>query len=558
MKDSLKILHEFSDKLLHIQNESEIYFHISKAIKQIHPNINFIVSKLQDDDMNFRITESFGFEKTFNLIKKLTKKNPYQIDFPFKNLSQKQLNTFHSGKIHQFNGLYELVNGTLNKTVCNAIESLLNINEIYAISFIVDKKYFGGMTFLVSKTSTKQSPFTDDVKILVETIANQASTLIHRIRSEKELQKKEKIIQLVSSKLEIHLENTTTGFLFQKEDRINEAANNVFCKMFDIPDKKFILKKDCREALKQSKNKFSNPDEFLERTNEIIEQNVEVFNQEIYLADGRTFQRDFIPLNETSLNGFLWQYRDISEQKKQTEDLKRLNLTKDKFFSIIAHDLKSPFNALLGLTDILTTNYNEFSDEKKLKYIGLLQKSAQNTFQLTKNLLQWAQLQKGHLHFEQKKLNLFDLIHQTLKTNQSSIELKNLQIVNEVSSNYFVKGDEDALRTVFRNILTNAIKYTETQGIIKFSSSQKSENRCLLHIKDSGIGIAQQHLQNLFRIDKTLTTPGLNGEKGTGLGLILCKELLEKNNSFIFVESEPGCGTTFILELPFFNTNPEQ
>lgn len=235
--------------------------------------------------------------------------------------------------------------------------------------------------------------------------------------------------------------------------------------------------------------------------------------------------------------------------KKYTDELKQLNATKDKFFSIIAHDLKNPFITILGFSDLLLSDYNELTDEEILFYIEEMKKSADISHNLLQNLLQWSRSQTGRIEFNPVKLNLADLVKENFNLLNATATNKQIELISEVPDNSFINADEEMIKTILRNLISNAIKFTSKGGKVKICS--KIQNNFIeTCVEDTGIGMSEETMNKLFRLDVSHTSKGTDQETGTGLGLILCKEFVEKNNGTIRVESEPGKGSRFIFTLP--------
>lgn len=250
-------------------------------------------------------------------------------------------------------------------------------------------------------------------------------------------------------------------------------------------------------------------------------------------------------------------YRAIDLNSKladSEEKLKSILAQKDKFFSIIAHDLRNPIGNFKELTSILTDNYNTFSEEEKKELIFELSKSSKHIYSLLENLLEWSRVQLGRIKLEPE--NIF--IHQLIDLNISLLNLnaknKNIKIINKVDPNLIAFIDNNTINTVIRNLLSNAIKFTRNGGKIVFESEYKLPY-VYIKITDNGVGIPAEMINDLFRVDVVKSTLGTNQEKGTGLGLVICKEFVEKNNGSIKVESKLNEGTTFTLTLPAFNDN---
>ncbi|MBN2892756.1 MAG: PAS domain S-box protein [Bacteroidales bacterium] len=235
---------------------------------------------------------------------------------------------------------------------------------------------------------------------------------------------------------------------------------------------------------------------------------------------------------------------------KQSEKLLReLNLTKDKFFSIIAHDLRSPFNAILGFSELILNKASEKNDPELINYSSALFSSAQKSFELLNNLLDWSRIQTGKLKFSPKLINISEITTNILELLTANIVNKNLIVKTAFESDLFVFADKQMIETVIRNLVSNAIKYTPVGGKINIVAL-KNEKEIEFSIKNSGIGIEKSDMEKLFNNDEFFSTPGTNNEKGSGLGLILCKEFIEMHSGNLTVSSEQGKTTKFTFFLP--------
>ena len=240
---------------------------------------------------------------------------------------------------------------------------------------------------------------------------------------------------------------------------------------------------------------------------------------------------------------------DVNKQLKNSKNkLKNLNDEKDKFFSIIAHDLKSPFNALLNLSEFLVEDLPDLSLEEIRSFSKEINKSAHSVYNLLINLLQWAQIKTGRMKRTKEKVALASLLNNTIILLENVASKKSIRIENKIDSALFFLGDRTMISSVLQNLISNAIKFTKRNGSITISASTEGE-RILVSVKDNGVGISEENLEKLFKLDNHLSTTGTANESGTGLGLILCKELVEKNNGIIWVESQEQIGTTFYFTL---------
>ncbi|GGK46516.1 MULTISPECIES: sensor histidine kinase [Flavobacteriaceae] len=229
--------------------------------------------------------------------------------------------------------------------------------------------------------------------------------------------------------------------------------------------------------------------------------------------------------------------------------LEELNKTKDKLFSIIAHDLRSPFNGILGFSELLIKNSKDFEVAESERYLGIINSSAKNTLILLDNLLHWVKTQTGQIICKPEKINLTSVIKEVLEISRSIAIIKSITLNYIQSDAIEVYADANMLKIVLRNIISNAIKFTNPYGKIEVSAIQ-NQNDIEITVSDNGVGMNEETLNKLFKIDSTIITIGTAAEKGSGLGLILCKEFVEKQRGKIWVESKLGKGSDFKFTLP--------
>ncbi|MBI9060316.1 MAG: PAS domain S-box protein [Labilibaculum sp.] len=250
-------------------------------------------------------------------------------------------------------------------------------------------------------------------------------------------------------------------------------------------------------------------------------------------------------LEETA--GELVQLNTKLEQSEK--DLMESNANKDKFFSIISHDLKCPFNGILGATEMLADDYDELTSEEAKEMIQVVRESSTKAYELLEGLLEWAQTQTGRMEYIFENIDIHKSSTKIIDLLKTNAQNKNIFLKNGVKENTIVFADKRATETVLRNLITNAIKFTKPDGIIKVEAEDR-DNEIAISVTDSGIGMSEEDRNNLFKIEVHHTTVGTNNEAGTGVGLILCKELVEKHGGKIWVESELGVGSKFIFTLP--------
>ncbi len=294
-----------------------------------------------------------------------------------------------------------------------------------------------------------------------------------------------------------------------------------------------------------------------------------VINREEYLFDDNGQKQwlltSKIPLkdNDGNIIGLVGIGRNITERKraelalreseeeiiKRNEELSKINAEKDKFFSIIAHDLKSPFQGLLGLTGLIANGDEDFTKEELLQNGKEMFETASIVFKLLENLLEWAQMQKGSVSFSPKELDLSTCIVQNIVVLKQRAIQKGIVLLNKVSDNEKVYADEKMVDTILRNLLSNAIKFTRREGEVIVTTKKNDTEMLEVSIHDTGIGMSEKNIERLFRIEEKVSSKGTDGELSTGLGLLLCKEFVEKNGGNIWVESELGKGSTFYFTL---------
>jgi signal transduction histidine kinase len=247
----------------------------------------------------------------------------------------------------------------------------------------------------------------------------------------------------------------------------------------------------------------------------------------------------------------------FKELKQSEEALKGLNATKDKFFSIIAHDLKSPFNSLIGFSELLMNKYDVFNEEERRQLFVMINNSSKKAHTLLDNLLQWSSTQTGALETKPELFDIVELINDNIGLLEGSTREKKIKLKYLKTSMVMVYADKNMISAVLRNFVNNAIKFTPQGGAITIKINSKGE-KVEISVADTGVGMTNDLLKNLFIIDKYKSTPGTANEKGSGLGLLICKEFVEKNHGSITVTSELQKGSTFTFTLPKGNENNEK
>lgn len=259
------------------------------------------------------------------------------------------------------------------------------------------------------------------------------------------------------------------------------------------------------------------------------------------------------PFNSEELLSRVFTHLELKESRdlieSQNKELMNLNATKDKFFNIIAHDLRNPFNTILGFSNLLLHDLNNYPKERVYEIMLMISQSANATYKLLENLLEWGRSQSGSLSFNPVNINGKALIQENVQLLNESAASKKINLIQNADPDTVICADKDMINTVVRNLISNAIKFTPHEGQICIEAKQTID-ATEISITDTGVGISDENIDKLFRIDKNHSTKGTNNEDGTGLGLVLCKEFIDRHDGKIWVESELGKGSRFSFLLP--------
>ncbi len=239
----------------------------------------------------------------------------------------------------------------------------------------------------------------------------------------------------------------------------------------------------------------------------------------------------------------------LQKLSESEAELQKMNMSKDRIFSVVAHDLRNPVAAVTGFSELLYDNFDQFPVETQKEYLLQILQGTQRIQNLLENLLIWARAQMKAVKYQPESLKVKALVEDCLKEMKANLDHKKVDCVVNVNQECVVYADKAMMHTVLRNLIVNAIKFSFPGGKIRISS-EMDENTCAVSVSDEGIGIQPEIQDKLFNSNEVVTTPGTTGESGSGLGLVICKDFLERNKGEIRVESEPGNGSSFIIELP--------
>jgi len=292
----------------------------------------------------------------------------------------------------------------------------------------------------------------------------------------------------------------------------------------------------------------------------------EIYSRVASTGRPEVFESYFAPLDKyfsisvyrPYTDSFATIFENITERKKteaelriKHEQLQKLNVEKDKLFTIIAHDLKSPFSAIVGFSELLLDQIKEQRYEGMEKSVEIIQRSSNKAMDLLMNLMEWARTQTGRMEFSPKFFDMVDHINEIEEIFEIIASQKFIKIHKELPQKAPAYADKAMVSAILRNLISNAIKFSEPHGEVIISVNANTEG-LVISVKDNGVGICSDNIGKLFKIDESVSTLGTNGEKGTGFGLILCKEFVEKHGGVMWVESEEGLGSAFYFTLPYF------
>lgn len=240
---------------------------------------------------------------------------------------------------------------------------------------------------------------------------------------------------------------------------------------------------------------------------------------------------------------------EIEQRKKVEESLKLANQSKDKFISIMAHDIKNPLGVIQSVSDFLLKSYKELEEDEISEFLNGMFQSSKKLNSLINDLLTWARTQSGRLKANLSDYNLYDITKQVVDLLHSNAEKKSIKLINKVAPDIILNIDHFMIDTVLRNLTSNAIKFTNDGGKIELKAT-KDDNHYIISVDDTGVGIKKEDIAKLFSLGESKSKLGTNKEEGTGLGLLLCKEFINLHNGNIWVESEIGKGSSFKFSIP--------
>ena len=366
-----------------------------------------------------------------------------------------------------------------------------------------------------------------------------------------------------------------TSEIAQQKERVEESEAKLSSTISSIDDLVFVLDRSgvFQEFYNQGKHKtlYSEPESYIGKHFKdvgfpelVVQKLTDTFSELTHQDSFREFDYSFKKENKTFwfnakisprrnvkgvLSGITIVARDISERKQSEEQLKELNTTKDTFFSILDQDLKNPFSSLHSMSEMMIDNYQNLEEEEKMMVLKNIHKSAKHIFNLLENLLTWSNSQRGRIEYSPEKFNISNLIQVNMNLNKLPAENKGVIITTNIADNLPAWGDREMINTVIRNLINNAVKFSNKGGIVEIKVQNKNKFFEVI-VSDNGVGIPAGDVKKLFHIDQKYKSVGTAGESGTGLGLVLCKEFVNKNGGEIWCKTREGSWTEFHFTIP--------
>lgn len=545
-----RVLSNAATEMLFLNDLESIYTNIIAILQKQLPHTVIIFNTVDETRLKTKLIDIKGInnrilKKVFNLTGGNIIGNEY-------NLLPWHYEKYKHGKLIEFKGgLSDFASKEMPGFITKGIQKLVGIHKIYTLGIKQkDNLYAAINIFTINKADVFNHEF-------IESFVKQAGIVIERKKLEQSL--------IVSEeKFSSFMNKSSDAILLTDEEfklmYINPAFENLSgydfneIKDYDIFELNYVLLPSAEKekmSFQEVKDGFRH---------EIIESNqlekgnsVDVAIQTKY-GEQLIIQARFFVIRTDKGKRLGAICRDISEQKQKEKTLKALNATKDRLFSIIGHDLKNPLNNIIGFTHLMNQNFNAYSNDKLKKFIGLVHQSASSLSALLDNLLLWSNAQRDKITVDTVKLNLKEIVDGCFHLIRTSAEQKKLHLINNVDDYHYGYADRDMLTTVVRNLISNAIKFTNQEGMITVHS-RPVNGFLVIGVTDTGIGMHSETVNKIFHLNEDHTSEGTAGEKGTGLGLIICKEFIEKNHGEIWVESTLGKGSTFYFSIP--QSNPE-
>lgn len=473
-----------------------------------------------------------------------------------------------SGKIVEWSKQAERMFGILKEEAIGAYVSQLIVPKEHRDSFEKSLSHFRqtGQGALLNKrieiTALRKGKKPFPVELSISVLRNEDGDLLSGfVRDISEKKKAEKALDQAQFRLTNLISNLQAGVLLENENREIVLANHYFCEVFRIPSEPaWLVGKSSEDIIRLTSPVFKNPATFLNRVEELPQNSELVVGETMHLADGRILELDFVPLfSDEKYLGQLWQYRDVTQRWKAQKEAEQARLAERQFLANMSHEIRTPMNAVIGMSHLLGDT--KLTEQQK-DYLSSLRFSADSLMDIINDILDLSKIEANELEFEEKQFDLAYLLESVQRTFQFKVREKAISVDFELDSQIenLVIGDPTRLNQILTNLLGNASKFTKRGTIgLKTNLLKISDEEYLVEFQvfDSGIGIAPENLNTIFQNFKQADVKVTRKFGGTGLGLTIVKQLVERQGGSIRVESELGVGSRFIFTLPLKNSGED-
>ncbi|HEX3010273.1 MAG TPA: PAS domain S-box protein [Bacteroidales bacterium] len=554
-KVDLLYLTNISSELSEISNEQEVLEFVGSKLHELFPRSIILMNSSDEERTHLRFEKVFGIPDP--ILSELTDAigyNPFGKSFK---ISEQTLALCSKPRLNLIEGsVTEFLNSEVLKPVAHLMESVLKVKSVYSIGIADQGQFFGIVYFL---NTSKREPVNSS---LLESIIYLCYLSISRIRSLNVIEENERKYRLLADNVK--------DVIFTLDLNLNYTYISPSIKTLRGFEPSELIGQPVFKSLSAQSSEYTSLLLKVElervRRGETKSSEVRLIETELLHKNGTSvwveIKASFIFDENNQPVGILGVTRDIRDRKlaenkllSKNAELNEANAQKDKFFSIIAHDLKSPFGHILNFSSLLSDHYDQYSDEKRKQFISLISKSSQQIYLLLENLLDWARSQGRKIDYFPQNISLQKLVTDVSELLSNSAYSKNIEIVNRIPPDTRLVADEYMLKTILRNLIGNAIKFTHDGGEVKVETTKDTKAQSI-SITDTGVGMEQSLINSIFSLDLNITKAGTKGEKGTGLGLLLCKEFVEIHGGKINIESVPGKGSTITFTIPFTDSSP--
>lgn len=439
------------------------------------------------------------------------------------------------------------------------LEAAKNYKDEDNIVYQTGKKLLGSVNTFYDNNSEIRYEQTNKIPLFDEN--NNVVGIISISRDITEMLREKELIQEKEEKINLLLNSTAEGIYGIDVDGNCTFANKSCINMLGYSNEEELLGKNIHNLIHHSYGNGKTMDFKECNIHKAILQNIEIYNDEevFWTKDGSKIDVEYFSfpqIQQDKVVGSVVTFIDISERKKTekqiinfAKDLQKLNSDKDKFIRILAHDLKNPFNSIIGFSDYIIKNIDQINKEEIEEYSKIINESSEKAYTLLEEILLWLKVQSGQLIVQKNDIELRSIVLSIIENLSPLAQNKSIKLSCNIPQGIYIEADINMFKTILRNLITNSIKFTNENGEIEVMIENK-EKKIKIIVSDNGIGMSQELARKLFTEQINHTEEGTKGEKGTGLGLTIIKELVHKHNELIWAESEIGKGSKFIFTMP--------